>query len=72
MEVLQRQFGVDLSEFSFARYFPPEFEGKSRFEAFRLNLAMPLHWRLIRDRARFEPLILQQVDDAMAAGRWLP
>ncbi|MGM4896965.1 DUF1493 family protein [Tardiphaga sp. 839_C3_N1_4] len=72
MAMLQNKFGIDLSDFPFDRYFPPEFEGKTRFQAFLLNLRMPLQSRLIRDRTKFEPLTLQQIDDAMRAGRWLP
>jgi hypothetical protein len=26
---------------------------------------------MFRDRTKFEPLTLQQIDDAMRAGRWL-
>jgi hypothetical protein len=70
MLLLQQKFGIDLSEFSFVRYFPPEYEGKTRLQAFLRNLAIPIHSRLIRDRNKFEPLTLQQVNDAMLAGRW--
>jgi hypothetical protein len=34
MQLLEEEFGVDLSGFEFAKYFPPEFEGRSRLGVF--------------------------------------
>jgi hypothetical protein len=69
--LLQKRFDVDLTEFNFDRYFPPEFEGKNRFEAFVLNATTSRESRLIRSRERCEPLTLGMINHAILAKRWI-
>jgi len=70
MSVLQRKFGVDLSEIDFKKYFPPEFEGKSKFDAFIRNMAVSRETRLVTNADRYEPLTLGMINRAMLAKRW--
>ena len=68
IRILERTFGVDLSQFRFDRYFPPEFEGKTKFEAFIRNMATPIESRLIRDRDLYAPLTLGMINRWMIDG----
>jgi hypothetical protein len=70
IRVLESKFGVDFSNFRIDRYFPPEFEGKNKFEAFILNLATPIESRLIRDRDLYAPLTLGMINRWIRDGRW--
>lgn len=71
MFVLQKKFQVDLSNFSFEKHIPPEFEGRSRLDAFVRSLTMPIESRLIRDRTKYEPVTLEAINRSMIIGRWL-
>ena len=70
MSLLQKKFGVDLSEFDFNKYFPPEFEGKSKYEAFVRNIAVPRETRMIGSLKQYEPLTLGMINHALLAKRW--
>lgn len=70
--LLQKKFDVDLSDFNFARYFPPEFEGKNKLEAFILYIAGSRGARLTKSRERCEPLTLGMINHAILAKRWIP
>ena len=70
--LLQKKFGVDLSEFDFDRYFPPEFEGKNKFAAFVRNIVSPRETRLISNREGCEPLSLGMVNRSILAKCWIP
>ena len=70
MWLLQRRFGVDLSELDINKYFPPEFEGKNRLDAFLRNIAYPRDSRLIDALRVCEPLTLSMVGRSLAAKRW--
>jgi|KBSMisStandDraft_5_1062788.scaffolds.fasta_scaffold287874_2 hypothetical protein len=72
IRVLERRFGVDLSKFRFDRYFPPEFEGRNKFEAFIRNIAVPIESRLIRDRDQYAPLSLGMLNRWMLDGHCSP
>jgi hypothetical protein len=69
--LLEKKFGVGLSEFQFDRYFPPEFEGRNKFDAFVRNIATPRESRLINDRGKYEPLTLGMLNSAILATRWM-
>jgi Protein of unknown function (DUF1493) len=69
MELLAEEFGVDLSDFKFAKYFPPEFEGRNTLEAFLIS-CVPFANRVIRNRRSYAPLTLSMIERSMRAGRW--
>jgi hypothetical protein len=69
-QLLEDEFGVDLSGFEFARYFPPEFAGRSRLEAAVLISCIPFANRLLRSQTSYAPLTLAMIEQAMQAGRW--
>jgi hypothetical protein len=72
IQILERKFGVDLSNFRIDRYFPAEFEGKNKLQAFILGLATPIESRLIRDRDLYAPLTLGMINCWIRDGRWNP
>jgi hypothetical protein len=72
IRALEGKFGVDFSNFRIDRYFPPEFEGKNKFQAFILNIATPIESRLIRDRDLYAPLTLGMINRWIRDGRWSP
>jgi hypothetical protein len=55
IQLLEEEFSVDLTGFEFAKYFPPEFEGRNRFEAFLIS-CIPFAMRVIRNRRSYAPL----------------
>ena len=69
--VLETKFRVDLTSFPFDRYFPPEFEGKNRFQMF-ISMVAPPQARRMRNLQRYEPLTIGMIDQAMLRGRWEP
>ncbi len=69
MSFLQTKFGVDLSEFDFDSYFPPEFEGRNGIEAFLLSL-IPFSGLMMRRRRTYLPITLEMIDQSIRAGRW--
>jgi hypothetical protein len=69
MQLVEEEFGVDLSGFEFAKYFPPEFEGRNGLEAFLIS-CIPFANRLIRNRRSYAPLTLGMIEQSMQAGRW--
>jgi hypothetical protein len=69
-QLLQDKFGVDLSDFDFRKYFPPQFEGRNRLEAFILT-SIPFASRIVRSRRTYSPLTLEMIDRALRAKRWV-
>lgn len=70
MQLLHQRFGVDLSRFDVDRYFPPEFEGRNKLEAFFLTL-IPFSGFLLRRRRSYPPLMLAMIDRSIRAKRWM-
>jgi hypothetical protein len=69
VEFLAGRFCVDMSNFVFDDYFPPQFEGRNRFEAVIFN-SIPFLHRILRGRKTYRPLTLRMIDEAMKVGRW--
>jgi hypothetical protein len=69
MEFLAARFSVDMSNFVFDYYFPPEFEGRNRIEAVLFN-SIPFLHRKLRGRREYRPLAMRMIDEAMKVGRW--
>jgi hypothetical protein len=69
MQLLAEEFGVDLSDFEFVKYFPPEFEGRNKLETFLISW-IPFANRVIRNRRSYAPLTLGMIERSMRAGRW--
>lgn len=72
MEALEERYSVDMSQFRFERYFPPEFIGNSNFRSL-IYSAIPLlgHLHRRRNRSNYKPLNLAVVDEVIKAKRWL-
>jgi Protein of unknown function (DUF1493) len=70
LEILQERFGVDLSEFEFGKYFPPQFEGSNKLEAFILT-SIPFASMIVRRRRTYLPLTLEMINRAIRAKRWV-
>lgn len=69
MELLAKDYHVDLSGFEFEKFFPPEFVGKNMLTGFLLQL-VPFAGRAARQRGVYLPLTLEMIDGAMRAERW--
>jgi hypothetical protein len=69
-QLLLEKFGVDLSGFDFAKYFPPEFEGRNKFEAFLIT-CVPFLTMVLRKRRVYFPLTLDMIDRSIRAKRWI-
>jgi hypothetical protein len=66
---LAARFCVDMSNFVFDDYFPPEFEGRNWLEAVIFS-SIPFLHRVLRRRKTYRPLTLRMIDEAMKVGRW--
>jgi hypothetical protein len=71
MEVLAKDYRVDLSGFEFEKFFPSEFAGKSRLTGFLLQL-VPFAGKAARQRGVYLPLTLGMIGGAIRTGRWGP
>lgn len=69
MQHLADKFGVDLSSFEFARYFPPEFVGRNRLEKILISW-LPFASTIIRSRSSYRPLTLGMIDQSIRAKIW--
>lgn len=69
IEVLAEQYGVDLSGFEFAKFFPPEFAGKNMLTRVLLWIA-PFAGSAARQRKEYLPLTLERIDRALRSKRW--
>src|ERR1700753_1279340 len=58
MEFLAERFNVDMSNFAFVAYFPPQFEGRNWIEVQLFN-SIPLLHRILRGRRAYRPLTLR-------------
>lgn len=71
IEQLQEKFGVDLSGFDFDKYFPPEFEGRNRFEAYLITF-VPFLGTILRRRRTYASLTLEMINSSIRTKRWIP
>jgi hypothetical protein len=69
MQRLSDKFGVDLADFDFARYFPPEFEGGNRLEIILISY-VPFASRFMRRRKSYLPLTLGMIEQSILAKKW--
>lgn len=69
MEVLADEYGVDLSEFEFSRYFPSEFVGKNALTRALLWI-VPFAGHAARARGKYLPLTLEMLDEALQKKSW--
>ena len=69
MEFLAERFSVDMSNFVFDYYFPPQFEGRNWAE-YELFNSIPFLHRILRGRRSYRELTLRMIDEAMKVGRW--
>ena len=69
MQVLAEKFGVNLSNFDFDRYFPPQFEGRNRFEMVLIN-SLPFVSKIVRDRREYLPVTLAMIDQSLREKTW--
>jgi hypothetical protein len=70
MEELQAHYGVNLSGFDFASYFPAEFAGKNRFQQIAFWV-LPFLGYLERRRSTFLPLTLARVESSLQSKKWI-
>lgn len=69
MEVLAKQYRVDLSGFEFERFFPLEFAGRNAFTRTLLWI-VPFAGSAARRRGEWAPLSLERIDRALRSRRW--
>jgi hypothetical protein len=72
IDVLVNQYNVDMTGFDFARYFPPEFAGKTMLTR-ALIWTFPYIWKLFSPRdegSDFLPLTLEMIEQAIHQKRW--
>lgn len=69
LEVLAKQYQVDLSDFEFAKYFPEEFPGETFVKQIFLYYLPFGRWLAYR-KATWRPLTLAMVDAAINAKKW--
>lgn len=69
METLEKEYAVDMSEFRFDDYFPPEFVGNSAVHRILYWIAPPLA-RKHRRADDFRPVTLRMIDTAIREQRW--
>lgn len=69
METLEKEFNVDMSQFEFENYFPPEFAGGSTIERLLYWIVPPLA-RKQRRAEDFRPVTLRMIDEAIRERRW--
>ena len=70
MEELADHYHVDLSNFEFHKFFPPEFAGKNVLVMVLFSI-LPIFGYVIRRRGEYLPLTLQMIEDSMHAKHWL-
>ncbi len=69
IEELAKVYEVDLTDFEFDRYFPPEFHGRTTLEAALLSL-IPFGHDIARRRTRYLPLTVFMLDRVIRARSW--
>jgi hypothetical protein len=73
MDVLVSQYNVDMTDFDFDRYFPPEFAGKTTLTR-ALIWTFPYIWKLFAPRdegSKFLPLTLGMIEQAIDQKKWV-
>jgi len=60
---------IDMSEFCFEDYFPPEFGGKNPLLRLLLGMLPFANW-VYRRRRTYKPLTLETISESLDAGRW--
>ncbi|WP_338847472.1 DUF1493 family protein [Massilia sp. W12] len=69
LDVLSKQYQVDLSDFEFAKYFPEEFPGGAFAKRIFLYYLPFGRWFVYR-KVTWQPIILAQIDAAISAKKW--
>jgi hypothetical protein len=72
LEVLIKQYHVDLSDFVFDRYFPPEFPGETAISR-SLIWFFPYIWKLFRpkeEKEKYLPITLGMIEQALIEKKW--
>ena len=69
IEVLAKQYGVDISGFVFDDFFPNEFAGNNMLSRALLWI-IPFAGKVTRQRKEYLPLTLARVDRALHNKRW--
>lgn len=69
MEVLAKDYRVDLSGFEFEKFFPQEFAGKNVLARALLWL-VPFAGNVARQQGEWLPLTLERIDQAISSKRW--
>lgn len=70
MEVLAREYGVNMEEFEFPRFFPSEFAGKNTFIKFIIS-SIPFLGTYMRSSKSYHPITLSMIASAIEAKRWI-
>lgn len=69
MEVLADRYHVDMTDFEFDKFFPPEFAGKNALTRALLWIA-PFAGNVARQRSEYPPLTLSRLDQVIHIKRW--
>ena len=69
MDVLAKEYYVDLRNFQFERYFPSEFQGRT-FASRVLLWLVPFASSVARRRGNYQALTLGMIDRAIRTKRW--
>lgn len=69
MECLRDQYHVDLNQFEFEKFFPPEFEGKGPFTRAIISI-VPFVGPMMRRGAEYKPLTLGMIGEAIRRKRF--
>lgn len=72
LDVLSKQYHVDLSNFVFEQYFPPEFAGNTAIDHI-LIWNFPYIWKLFGSKEKKEkylPITLAMIEQAITEKKW--
>ncbi|MGZ3974333.1 MAG: DUF1493 family protein [Flavisolibacter sp.] len=70
LEVLANQYHVDLSNFVFERYFPPEFPGKSKISRFLIWFFPYIRNFFGSKEEQYLPITLRMIGQAIIEKKW--
>ncbi len=68
IETLRDDYSVDVSQFNFHDYFPPEFAGESLFQRIVLSL-LPCLRAMFEEKRDYLPFTFQMINEAINTGR---
>ncbi len=68
IETLRDDYSVDVSQFNFHDYFPPEFAGGSLFQRIVLSL-LPCLRVMFEEKRDYLPFTFQMINEAINTGR---